>query len=98
MDHDNITSVNKTLKGIYMAIVNTKGNPTRALKELKRMTGGGKPMKKGQNCFKSKTEKMRRAKAAAIKRDSKNFSNMVKNVLNMSHRPVTAKELVEIYK
>ena len=81
-----------------MAIVNTKGNPTRALKELKRMTGGGKPMKKGQNCFKSKTEQKRRAKAAAVKRDSKNFSNMVKTILTQSHRPVTAKELIDIYK
>ena len=82
----------------FKTVITTRGNMQKALRDLKRIHGAGKPTKRGDNHHKTSTEKRRRAAAAAKKRDQKNFSNKIKNVLAMSKRPVSISELNSIYK
>ena len=77
--------------------VETRGDYIKALRILKKKTG-----MRGRSRMDAfhvpTTTKKRKEAAAAKKRNNKNFINLIRSVQSMSRRPVSEKELIDIYK
>ena len=79
--------------------VETRGDYMKASRVHKKKTGGPRGGRSRADAFHvTKTTKNRKAAAAAKKREKKNFTNKIRSVQAMSRRPVSEKELIEIYR
>ncbi len=75
------------------------GDFPKALRQLRKKAGTARTSRGRSAPFHTTaTSRKRKETAAAKKRTHKNFINLIRSVQAMSNRPVSEKELTEIYK